>query len=515
MLLATEVSRADVLRIWQQLEDADAVEGLGGLLDVLGEVTGLGLRSLPDFAMSIVDQQGLHVAVRGRFDVQVVASDDGSSTLRGAEVSTWVERNFDAATVAAVVLGPGPDGDGGLPLVAGVVPAAGLRLTLVAAGQVAEAPTTGDSGQETLVDADMGPVVELAAEPVMVADVEPVVAVVVEALATTESSESPAPPSQPAVVEEPPEPPEPPVSSRFSSLLSPHTVMHAIEEAAVRLDDGPRDEHPVAPAAPAPQHVLETVEPESAQEPAVEALPEALVEEVAEPSARVVPAAGAAADFISGVPSPGGPREEPTPVPSVELEGAAQGNVEPADLEPGDLEHHDGHTVFEAPESTVLDAFVVQAAAGTGEPTVLGVHCPAGHGNPTHRTECRVCGEPLHAESVRMPRPGLGWLHTSAGESIELLQNVLAGRDPRASRIQGSVMPRLLPLPHGHVSGTHLEIRLEGWSVLVADLRSTNGTFLQRSGQPTLRISETPQLLMSGDVVQLGHGVDLRFEELP
>ncbi|MCF6378470.1 FHA domain-containing protein [Nocardioides KLBMP 9356] len=76
-------------------------------------------------------------------------------------------------------------------------------------------------------------------------------------------------------------------------------------------------------------------------------------------------------------------------------------------------------------------------------------------------------------------------------------------------------MPRLLPLPHSHVSGTHLEIRLEGWSVMVADLGSTNGTFLQRPGQPTVRVSETPQLLHSDDVVQLGHGVDLRFEALP
>ena len=183
--------------------------------------------------------------------------------------------------------------------------------------------------------------------------------------------------------------------------------------------------------------------------------------------------------------------------------------------EADDFEHHDGHTALEAPDSTVLDAYVAQSAVSGSEPMVLGVSCPAGHGNPVHRTTCRVCDQPLDGESIRMPRPGLGWLHTSAGESIELVQNVLAGRDPRASRIQGPVLPRLLPLPHGHISGTHLEIRLEGWSVLVADLRSTNGTFLQRAGQPTLRISEAAQLLMSGDVVQLGHGVDLRFEALP
>ena len=41
--------------------------------------------------------------------------------------------------------------------------------------------------------------------------------------------------------------------------------------------------------------------------------------------------------------------------------------------------------------------------------------------------------------------------------------------------------------------------------------------WLDRHGVDTgsVRISETPQLLQSDDVVQLGHGVDLRFEALP
>ena len=182
---------------------------------------------------------------------------------------------------------------------------------------------------------------------------------------------------------------------------------------------------------------------------------------------------------------------------------------------PDSPEHHDGHTMMEAPDSTELDAYLAEATPPAGADQVIGVLCTAGHGNPTHRTECRVCGQRLTGDSVRMTRPALGWMYTSAGESIELVQSVLAGRNPRASRIQGTVMPRLLPLPHSHVSGTHLEIRLEGWSVMVVDLQSTNGTFLQRPGQPTVRLSETAQLLHSDDVVQLGHGVDLRFEALP
>ena len=302
----------------------------------------------------------------------------------------------------------------------------------------------------------------------------------------------PQPEPEPAV-EEAPEP----AQGRFASLLSPHTVMHDVEEAAVRPDDD-EDEPEVAPSD---EHRVEA----PAQEPTpAPARPEPLVVAAPPPTAPAAPSPS----FISGVPSRSSYASTPPPappVPPVQAEAVVDDGPE----------HHDGHTMFEAPDSTELDAYLSDAPPAAGADSVLGVTCPAGHGNPTHRTECRVCGQRLTGESVRFARPGLGWLHTSAGESIELVQNVLAGRNPRASRIQGTVMPRLLPLPHSHVSGTHLEIRLEGWSVMVADLGSTNGTFLQRSGQPTVRISETPQLLQSDDVVQLGHGVDLRFEALP
>ena len=151
--------------------------------------------------------------------------------------------------------------------------------------------------------------------------------------------------------------------------------------------------------------------------------------------------------------------------------------------------------------------------AGDG-PVVRGVRCPQGHGNPPQRTTCRICAAPVDGPTVSMSRPALGWLHTSTGESIALDRNVLAGRAPQAAKFQGTSLPRLR-LPHGHVSGTHLEVRVEGWSVLALDLRSTNGTFLQRPGQPTVRLSDTPHLLVSDDVLNLGHGVSLRFEELP
>ena len=76
-------------------------------------------------------------------------------------------------------------------------------------------------------------------------------------------------------------------------------------------------------------------------------------------------------------------------------------------------------------------------------------------------------------------------------------------------------MPRLVAVPHGHVSSNHGEIRLEGWNVMAVDLHSRNGTLLRRAGEPPVRLPEQPAMLVAGDVVDLGHGVQFSFHELP
>lgn len=464
LLVAQDVAREKVVKIWNRLA-ATEVTGLGTLLEVLGEVTGAALSSLPDFAMAVLDDKGLHLAARGGCRVRVVHTDGTEVDLDGAEVSTWLERNVDATSTAHVSLGATDVAGEWLPLVGGVVPAGAVRLRV----------------------SDHAPLDEAREAPL------PVVQPVLPSSAETLADPEPDPEHDPEPEPEPDHEPEP-VAPRghLAHMYTPHTVLHDIEAAAVRAaedDDlaGSREEPPAPFVAPEP---VPAPVPGPTQQPPV-----------SEPTPA--PQAGPVA-FISGVP----PATVATPA-----RPAAQ---DPDPGGDGGGEHHDGHTLLEAPDSTEIDAYLsAGGGASDGEGTVLGVLCPSGHANPTHRTVCRVCGQRLAGEGVRMPRPGLGWLVTSAGEQIELVQNVLAGRNPQASRIQGTVLPRLLPLPHSHVSGTHLEIRLEGWSVMVADLDSTNGTFLQRPGQPTVRISRSPQLLTSDDVVQLGHGVDLRFEALP
>nr|WP_281363780.1 FHA domain-containing protein [Nocardioides daedukensis] len=152
-------------------------------------------------------------------------------------------------------------------------------------------------------------------------------------------------------------------------------------------------------------------------------------------------------------------------------------------------------------------------APGAGQ--LLAVLCSSGHANPPQRPTCRVCGVALGAAPTRVPRPALGTVIAVSGESLPLTGPVVIGRAPQAARFTGTEAPRLMKLPHPHISSSHVALRIEDWNVLAVDLGSTNGTFLRRNGRPPFRLSDTSHLLVPGDVLDLGHGVHLRFEELP
>jgi len=72
-----------------------------------------------------------------------------------------------------------------------------------------------------------------------------------------------------------------------------------------------------------------------------------------------------------------------------------------------------------------------------------------------------------------------------------------------------------VPSPEQDISRSPLEVRLEGVSVLVVDLGSTNGSTLLRTGQLPVRLHPLEAaLVVDGDVVDLGEGVTLTFEDL-
>jgi hypothetical protein len=111
-----------------------------------------------------------------------------------------------------------------------------------------------------------------------------------------------------------------------------------------------------------------------------------------------------------------------------------------------------------------------------------------------------------------------GRVRVSTGQVVTLDRTVIIGRRPRSTRASGANLPHLIAVdsPQQDISRSHLEIRPEGDTVVVIDLHTTNGSTLLRAGADPMRLHPGEQtLVLSGDVVDLGDGVEVTFEDLP
>jgi hypothetical protein len=147
---------------------------------------------------------------------------------------------------------------------------------------------------------------------------------------------------------------------------------------------------------------------------------------------------------------------------------------------------------------------------------IMAVVCPYGHASAQNATACRICGNPIAPQGPQLlPRPVLAVLRASDGTTAEVDRAVLVGRAPSAQRSNART-PRLMVVPSpGHdISRTHLEVAVEGWTVTVTDLHSTNGTILVRPGgvdrQPLPAGEAVPVEL--GSVVELGDGISVLID---
>lgn len=134
--------------------------------------------------------------------------------------------------------------------------------------------------------------------------------------------------------------------------------------------------------------------------------------------------------------------------------------------------------------------------------------------NPTSRVNCRQCGMNLGGDAVRIPRPALGTLLLPFGDTLPLDRPVLIGRKPHPARFPPGDTPVMVQIDDPHVSGTHLRIDLEDWSVLVTNL-GRNTTILRRPGQPDRGLSHAEQVITQvGDTYDLGSGTTVTIQEL-
>ncbi len=147
---------------------------------------------------------------------------------------------------------------------------------------------------------------------------------------------------------------------------------------------------------------------------------------------------------------------------------------------------------------------------------IMAVVCQYGHASAQNATMCRICGSPIAPQGPQLlPRPIMALLRASDGGTAEVDRAVLIGRAPSAQRSSART-PRLLTVPSpGHdISRTHLEVAPEGWTVVVTDLHSTNGTILVRPGgvdRLPLPAGEAVPVEL-GSVVELGDGISVLID---
>jgi hypothetical protein len=219
-----------------------------------------------------------------------------------------------------------------------------------------------------------------------------------------------------------------------------------------------------------------------------------------------------AASVIAGTgPAAQGSAPEPEPEEGVVPVSPETPLPDPSETPPAADAAVDGSTILPAERGAHRAAS--SAEPGAGE--VWGVLCPEGHANPPHQRSCRVCGAPLPAhEPVPVPRPALGRLLVNDGSEAVVDRTVLVGRAPDASHASRDGLAHLLRVvsPQQDISRTHLEVRVEGWEVLVVDL-SSNGTWLVRPGdEPQLLDRGEAVLVPPGSLLDLGDGVTITYE---
>ncbi len=272
-----------------------------------------------------------------------------------------------------------------------------------------------------------------------------------------------------------------------------------------RLELGEAPRRPSAPApVPRPAVVDETAAvPRGRPDPAADAMSGVAEPVPIDPDDPVAALAAiqAAAVGADGMPLQP-PVAEPDPAPHAE---AAPGSAWSPDDEGSDPE-----VTLPPPASEGLLADVRGAESTDGRGALVDAKlCPAGHPNPPTAATCGVCGEFLSPGSqavVHVPRPSLGRLQLDDGELVELDQELLLGRNPdRDTDPSRARMGRVKTLGE-KVSRTHLEVRFQGWDVLVADCGSTNGTFVvpHPGGQVAAVETDRPQMVEPGAVVYFG-----------
>ena len=538
------VPGADAARTTGAAADLPLADGVVLLQGLRVDFTGVAVRSAAPAAPAAATTAVMAGPVAA--DAAATAGDEAATDETAADdaavkdaavADAAVEDEVLAAAEADIAAGPSEHGASAETVLE--FPGEDLELGGTLHGEPEPEPVPGsdpDSDPNPESESEPDPESESEPEPDPEPEPEPEVAPDSDTAAAGREPEPSA--QQPAAA---PEPAEQEPTGSYDHLWE-QTVMRNIEDAAVRED--PDAEPAVESAAdssstdststdstsadstsaePAPADAMEAAEPEAAPAPAPEppapprpALPTGLIDSVPwhtggdrrSQTSQVPGASRASPPAFASAPAALPPSAPQPPVPQM------------PDPQPEADADHDGQTIM---KSDLAGAGAQRPPTGpatepaTG-PMVLARVCPQGHANPSTYSQCGRCGQPLPGDGVQVRRPGLGRMRLSTGELIDLDQSLIVGRQPSVSRVQGAVMPKLIQVasPSGDISRSHVEVRLEGWHVMLCDLKATNGTVLVREGQPPRRLAQGEMaILLDGDIAEVGDGISLRFEEIP
>ncbi|MBC9955941.1 FHA domain-containing protein [Yimella sp. cx-51] len=464
--------------VWLRLDDGTTP---AAFIEVLAEVLNCSLLALPGFAgiFQSSDDQA-QVLVRGGFQVTNTAG----SVVGGAAASTWLEQfvtDLEGLSISSTDdEGAAADQRRSWLVGSGVMPASRVVL--------AQAPQAVEVVEELRVEAALPEQSVAAASPVSVAP---------PADARTETLAEFEPESEPGGVPAPgPDLAEVGIGDAGDAAPGDPAAAHSGVAENAAFDGIEAVEAAVVHQSPPtsdPSQVIDTDFAELWGATSLVPVENAAVRESGEDG------------FISGV---------PLSLAAVPTKSIAAQSDSPEMVDEWDAADHDGFTVMGADLPSPKTQPIATATSGSSEVLLLGVRCDQGHGNPPQRPRCWQCDGALSAAPERLPRPTVGVLRTSDGEFIDLQGTVVFGRRPRSTRVTGTEMPRLVVLPFAHVSSTHLQVEVQGWTAVAVDQQSTNGTFLRRRDDPPTRLPDTPVPLITGDILDFGHGVSLTVEKL-
>jgi hypothetical protein len=117
---------------------------------------------------------------------------------------------------------------------------------------------------------------------------------------------------------------------------------------------------------------------------------------------------------------------------------------------------------------------------------------------------------PPTIDTVPIDQPAALYFRFRIGSTVVWLDiEAYVGRRPSSPRIISGRMPRLVrvPSPGQEVSSTHIEVRQLGTSVVVTDMRSTNGSIVFPPGGAPRKLRQGESVVVSpGTLVDIGDG---------